>query len=106
MKLTGKILTVGKKQFTKTTGDGTPGKNYVLCNVELNINGKPLIVTAQFTEKESGETLEIGQEVGLYRRVLPSNNGTGMVNFFEISSNMSASNEEINALLGIPETAN
>ena len=75
----------------------------MLCNVELTVNGKKLVVTAQYTTKEYGTTLTVGQEISVYRRVLPSTTGEGVKNFFEVSRNITSSDDEINALLGIPE---
>ena len=98
MDLKGKVISIGTKPLDKSNG-----KQFLLCNVELTVNGKKLVVTAQYTIKEDGTTLVVGQDVTLYRRVLPSTTGEGVKNFFEVSRNITSSDTEINALLGIPE---
>jgi len=98
MNFKGTVLSIGQKPLVKSNG-----KEFLLCNVELTVNGKKLVVTAQYTIKEDGTTLTVGQEISVYRRVLPSTTGKGVKNFFEVSRNITSSDDEINALLGIPE---
>lgn len=98
MNFKGTVLSIGQKPLVKSNG-----KEFLLCNVELTVNGKKLVVTAQYTAKEDGSELTVGQEISVYRRVLPSTTGKGVKNFFEVSRNITSSDDEINALLGIPE---
>ncbi len=105
MNNTFKAKVVGSQSKPMTKANGAI---YVLMNCQiLEGPAKGLIVAGTRTivnaEGEDKEIPSMGDEVILYRSVLPSTKEEGKyVNFFEISlGNITASNEMINELLGV-----
>lgn len=100
-KFEGKILSVSDEIRQKTNG-----KSYIIGTAEINVKGKTLNVTFQYTledaKGESKEMLQIGQNVILYHSALPSTKEEGGTqHFFEVARGVVASsNAEISEVLG------
>lgn len=86
------------------------GGKYVLIDCEITDGpAKGLIVAGSFTTVTADGTVKEvpapETKITLYREVLPSSKEPGKyVNFFNISRGLQqASNDDINALLGVPD---
>lgn len=102
---TGVVSREASKELTKQTKNGPA--TYVLHNVEITEEGplKGKTVTGQRTllnsEGEEKSSVEVGQEVVLYLRVVEDDKGNKKP-FFDIGTDNTASDEEI--LLALGET--
>lgn len=104
-----KAVVIGNPSKIMTKSNGSA---YVLINCEI-IEGRAkgaIVAGTRTIVTRDGEEKEVpvkGQEIVLYRRVLPSTTEEGkFVNFFEIgTSPATTSNDELNALLGIDNVA-
>lgn len=95
IKIPAKIVSISDEIKTKSTKDGTPGADYVVCIVEFTggkLSGKTFF--AQRTLGEKKAAISVGQSVFCYAQVV---NG---VPYFEISTGANVSDAaEIAALL-------
>ena len=94
-----KVTGVGSETRQKSNGG-----EYVLQNciiTEGPLAGKTVLGT-RTTKNADGKTKEqvpVNTEVQLFLTRVESTNGEGMFNFFEISAGLTASQDELNALL-------